>query len=95
MPKIGANDVQSLERGHLEVTPPPSLYQQLGDAIDRKAGSAQALKDMVRVAYDKGYEDGYREGFDNCLREIREALYKLYGGSMVTQKEKADARRKD
>ena len=93
MPKLGANDMQSLERGHLEVTPPPSLYQQLGDAIDRKAGSAQALKDMVRVSYDKGYEDGYREGFDNCLREIREALYKLYGNSMKTPKEKDDDKR--
>ena len=71
------------------------FYEQLQEDSEGKRVSAQALKDLLKVAYDKGHESGYREGFDNCLREIREALYKLYGGSMVTPKEKADARRKD
>ena len=60
------------------------FYEQLQEDSEGKRVSAQALKDLLKVAYDKGHESGYRE-----------ALYKLYGGSLETPKEKADARRKD
>ena len=39
-------------------------------------------------AYATGRMEGYKEGFAAALREIREALYKLYGNSMKMTKEK-------
>lgn len=40
--------------------------------------------------YSKGLEQGYRAGCDDALRQIKEALYKLYGNSMKPLKGRED-----
>ena len=39
-------------------------------------------------AFQRGLEEGYRAGWNDALRHIKDALYKLYGNSMKTPKEK-------
>lgn len=36
------------------------------------------------------YGKGYRDGFEDCLREMKETMHKLYGNSMQTLKGRED-----
>lgn len=48
----------------------------------------EQLEAESRETNEQAYQRGYKDGFATALREIREALYKLYGNSMKIEKEK-------
>ena len=47
---------------------------------------AEVINNLIQIAYDKGYQEGHRD----CLEEIKEAMYKLYGNSMKPLKGRED-----